>query len=226
MGLTICVGVAAQFREQGSDYMLEYTERQFELVNGLLESFGLPAHREPADLDAEQAVCFDMYGYVGLHYLRRVAAHLALGEGPPPPGDEEAARDPVLQDYYKLFDENFAQGEAAGMRFQHLIFHSDDRGYYVPVDFPEVLVADPSLGIEGDAVGSSHRLLEECLELAGALGLPDDLDSESDEVLEAAENQGGGGEGWRAYGVESYTCLVLIEACRASLATGAAVVFT
>ena len=225
MGLSISVGLGAQLREEGDEETLEYFERQFETINELLESFGLPPHREPHELNPDQILSIDLYGYSGLHYLRRVAAHLALKEELPPPGDEESAEDPVLADYYQLFDEHLAEGKAGAMRFQHLIVHSDAEGYYLPVDFPEVIHADPSLEVAGDMIGSSPRLLAECLELARALGLPDDLDPEADEVWEAAESQGEGEEKWQRYGIESHTCAALIHASRASVETGAALVF-
>lgn len=226
MGLSIFVGLGTTLKEEGEGESVERLEQDFEVINDLLESFGLPPHQEPYDLEAGQVVSFDMYGYSALHHLRRIAAHLALREELPPPGDTEAADDPILQEYYELFDESFAEGKAGGMYFQHLIIHSDAEGYYLPIEFEEVLVADPSLEIAGDTIGSAQRLLAECLELARALELPADLDPESEEVCDAAERQGEGGEGWRRYGVESHACLVLIHACRASVATGAAVVFT
>jgi hypothetical protein len=225
LGLSIFVGLGTTLSEEGDEAAVEQLEQEFEVINDLLESFGLPPHREPYELDAGQIVSFDLYGYSALHRLRRVAAHLARGEELPPPGDAEASHDPVLQEYYQLFDDNLLEGKAGGMRFQHLIMHSDAEGYYLPVEFDEVLIADPSLGIAGDTVGSSHRLLEECLELARALELPEDLEPESEAVWEAAGNQGGGAK-WQRYGVESHTCLALIAACRASVATGAALVFT
>lgn len=226
MGLSVFVGLGTVLREEGEREALEQLGQQFEVVNELLESFALPPHREPYELEARQVVSVDLYGYSGLHHLRRVAAHLALGEELPPPGDEEAADDPALQDYYELFDARLSEGKAGGMRFQHLIIHGDAEGYYLPTEFDEVIHADPSLEVAGGMLGSAHRLLEECLELARALELPDELDVESDEVWEAAENQGEGEAKWQRYGVESHTCLALIKACRASIATGAAVVFT
>jgi hypothetical protein len=225
VGLSISVGLGAEVREEGDDETLAYLEDQFEVINDLLESFGLPPHREPYELEADQTLSLALFGYSGLHYLRRVAAHLALGEELPTPGDEEAAGDPVLSEYYQLFDEQLAEGKAAAMRFQHLIIHSDAEGYYLPLDFPEVIHADPSLEVAGDTIGSAPRLLAECMELAAALELPDDLDPEADEVWEAAESQGEAEAKWQRYGIESHTCLALIRACRASVATGAAVVF-
>lgn len=223
MGLTICVGLSADIRESDPEYA-EYLERQLEAVNDILESFGLPAHQEPPVLEEEQTFECDMYGYSGLHRLRRVAAHLALRDKLPPPGDVEAADDPVLNDYHKIFDATFAQGKAAEMPFQHLIVHSDAEGYYLPVEFEEVLIPDASLEIAGGMIGSSHALLRECSELARALEIPEGLsvDDLLDEELEGREESE---LKWERYGVETYTCLALIRACETSIESGAAVVF-
>jgi hypothetical protein len=224
LGLTLCVGVPSEIREGDPEYVA-YFERQVEAINGVLESFGLPPHREPFDVEDERTFECDMPGYYGLHYLRRLAAHLALGKELPPPGDDGAASDPVLRDYYRIFDASFARGEAAGMPFQHLIVHGDAEGYYLPVEFEDVIIPDASLEIAGGMLGSSHALLRECRELARALELPEDLSLEDERVWQAVEHQGEGEGKWESYGVESYTCLVLIEACEASVETGAAVVF-
>lgn len=224
MGLALCVGVPSEIRESDPEYV-EYFEQQVEAINGVLEQFGLPPHHEPFELEDERTYECDMIGYSGLHYLRRLAAHLALGRELPPPGDDGAASDPVLADYYRIFDASFARGESSGIPFQHLIVHGDAEGYYLPVEFDDVLIPDASLEIAGGMLGSSHALLRECRELAQALGLPADLSLDDEAVARAAENQGEGEEKWERYGVETYTCLALIEACEASLETGAAVVF-
>ena len=224
VGLVICVGFAAVVDETDSEYQ-EYFEEQLEAINGILESYGLPAHEEPFDLEEERLFECEMVGYSGLHYLRRLAAHLALKGELPPPGDEDAAGDPVLADYYRIFDASFARGEAAGMPFQHLIVHGDAEGYYLPVEFADVIIPDPSSEIAGGMLGSSHALLRECRELAQELELPADLSLEDERIWQAVDNQGGGEAKWERYGVESYTCLALIKACEASVETGAAVVF-
>ena len=118
-----------------------------------------------------------------------------------------------------------AAGKASGMSFQHLIIHSDAEGYYLPVEFEDVLIADPSLEIAGGMIGSSHALLKECWELALMLELPPNLSVEDEEVWEAADSQGEGEAKWQRYGIESYTCLGLLQACEASIGTGAAIVF-
>ena len=224
MGLALCVGVPSEIRESDPEY-IEYFERQVEAINGVLEQFGLPLHREPFDVEDERTFECEMIGYSGLHYLRRLAAHLALGRELPPPGDDGAASDPVLNDYYRIFDASFARGESSGITFQHLIVHGDAEGYYLPVEFDDVIIPDASLEIAGGMLGSSHALLRECKELAQALELPEDLSPEDDAVWQAVESQGEGEAKWERYGVESYTCLALMKACETSVETGAAVVF-
>jgi hypothetical protein len=216
--------MAAGGDEADSEYR-EYFERQLEAVNEILESFDLPRHEEPPDLEEERTFECETFGDSGLHYLRRLAAHLALKGELPPPGDEDAADDAVLNDYYKIFDASFARGKAAGIPFQHLIVHGDAEGYYLPVEFEDVLIPDASLEIAGGMIGSSHALLRECRELAQALEIPEDLSPEDERVWEAADNQGEGETRWERYGVESFTCLCLLRACEASVETGAAVVF-
>jgi hypothetical protein len=160
-----------------------------------------------------------MYGYGGIHYLRRVGAHLALGMPIPLPGDKEAAKDPVLQrDYW----DGFIAGER--LKYQHLIIHSDAEGFYVPIDFEGALVV-PDIPLLGGMLGSTQQLRAECKELAGVLGVPAGMGPEADEIMNAIETQGQGREKWQQFAVETFTCLQLIAACEASLRTKAAIVF-
>ena len=224
MGLAICVGIPSEVRESDPEY-LEYFEGQVEAVNGVLDSFGLPEYREPFDIEDERTFECDMLGYSSLHYLRRLAAHLALSGELPPPGGDDAGSDTVLNDYYRIFDASFTQGKASGMPFQHLIVHSDAEGYYLPVEFDDVIIPDASLEIAGGMLGSSHALLGECRELARQLELPEGLSVDDEAVWRAVDDQGEGEAKWERYGIETYVCLALIRACEASIETGAAVVF-
>jgi hypothetical protein len=189
----------------------------------VLAENGLPTYEEPETASWEP-VSFDMYGYSGLHYLRRIAAHLAAGLPLPEPGDDGASEDPVQEAYYDAVTGKrklFRRSPRFDRRFDHLLVHSDAEGFYVPVEFDEVLFTDD---VPGTMLGSSQRLVRECEEVADALGVPRELDPESEELWNASANQGEG-EDWRRYGVESFTCVRLLAAARASAERGAAVTF-
>lgn len=196
-----------------------------------------------------------MYGYAGLHYLRRVAAHLGAGHLLPSPGNDAALRaDAVLAS---------VQQQRHLSRFEHLILHEDDQGFYLPTAFEQVLYPDPALGIDSRSLGSSAKLQSECLELAHALEIPDDLLNEGAALMQGIRSSGllmaegelartlhlppaaaqhyaplwagieAQAEGyvvpsmphWAQYGVESYSCLLLLAGAKKSLEVGAALMF-
>jgi hypothetical protein len=113
----------------------------------------------------------------------------------------------------------------SGSSFDHLLHHSDAEGFYLPIDFADVLYPSEELEIAGGMVGSSIRLLAECQCITQVLAIPAELDENSDELWEAAEAQGESDILWKRFGVESFSCVGLIYACRKSIETGAAVVF-
>ena len=129
---------------------------------------------------------------------------------------EEVTGDPLLKKVYAA-----PPGDPAGP-FDHLIYHSDCEGYYVPADFLRVIVDEKAVG---GYLGSSVRLLTETRRIAAALGLPEDLDPDSAEVLDACEAEIRASSGWQRYGLESHGCLRLIHAARHSIETGAAIAF-
>ncbi|MBC6462350.1 hypothetical protein [Actinomadura sp. HBU206391] len=227
MGLDVVVGVFGEFDE---DECAEFAE-DFAVVRRELSAAGLPSWQEPR-LDEDDVVLQDMLGYSGLHHLRRVAAHLAASGTVPAPVEENPADDPVLKAAYaggpahawtvkgEFVDRRGAA--AAEPTFDHLIQHSDCEGYYVPVDFAPVLISDDVLG---GYVGSSQRLLEECLRVAEALDLPIDLDPDSDEIRDLLDGRVEPTVEWQRHGIASLTCLQLIEAAWHSIDTGAAIAF-
>jgi hypothetical protein len=232
MGLALEVGHLAFLHEEDEEGH-EYYSEQFSAVNAALRANNLPVHNEPAELPGGETWGMDMLGYYGLHYLRRLAAHLAAGRQLPPPGNDDTPEDPVLQKYYTDLDKKpggflskvLGKPKFTQMRFEHLINHDDSQGFYIPINFERVIVPDPRLGVLGGLVGSSNRLLEECTSLAEALDLPTDLDPESETVMNASKEQGVGDSRWERYGIESHTCLGLIHACKRSIQYGAAIVF-
>jgi hypothetical protein len=229
MGLVVEVGFLERMLSDDEEGAVWFREELGKL-NPYLESCGLRAHTEPESCPIFSA---EMYGYSGLHYLRRVAAHLELRGKLPEPGTQDAAQDSVLVEYFALlekpslsvFSRLFARKPKA-RGFDHLIFHSDAEGFYLPQDFVEVLFPPPERKISGGMIGSSQRLAVETARLAKALELPLTLDPESDEVFAAVEAQGEGEARWQRYGVESFTCLQLHHAAQHSIAQGAALFFT
>lgn len=229
MGPAIEVGILADLSENDPE-AVEVFKEYFRTLNVFLASAGLPPHSEPRDCPIHSG---DMYGYSGLHYLRRIAAHLDGRGSLPPPGDQDAADDGVLEDYLlaagqepTYFERTFGKWLRRRRRsFDHLIVHSDAEGFYLPLDFPDVLFPPDGYNIPGCMIGSSVRLRDECERLAAALQLPLDLDPDSDEVFEATESQGEGPTLWQRYGIESFNCLRLHAAATHSIKTGAAIVF-
>src|SRR3569833_2181725 len=69
-------------------------------------------------------------------------------------------------------------------RFAHLIHHSDCEGYYVPVDFEQVLTDER---LPGGYLGSSMRLLTETRTNAAPNGMPEANAPATAEDYEAAE---------------------------------------
>ncbi|WP_335939146.1 hypothetical protein [Streptomyces sp. PTD5-9] len=57
-------------------------------------------------------------------------------------------------------------------------------------------------------------------------GFEQDLDPDSEEIVDAADAETPAPEGWQRYGVESYVCLQLLHAAKLSISTGAAIAFT
>lgn len=227
MGLDLSVGYLADLAENDEEGAA-VARRDFEVLNEFLRHEGLPPHHEPEN--APPFSC-QLWGYAGLHYLRRIAAHVAAGRPMPEPGREGAADDPILLARYagqpenkSLFRKFFGRANRS-LGFEHLIDHSDAEGYYLPRDFTKVLVASPEWKIPGCSIGSAPRLLAECERLATLLELPLDLDPESKEMWAAPDSQGKGDIKWKRYGVESFTCLRLYVAAKHSVATGAALIF-
>jgi len=233
MGLCLCVGFEADLKEHDPEGY-EDVRAEMAKVNQALRAEGLPEHHEPDAVSPDDFISFDMFGYSGLHYLRRIAAHISYTGKLPPPGDNDSTKDALLQQYYtESIQEKAPKGflalfkkaqKSKAFEFNHLLQHSDCEGYYLPVEFSSVIFPDPNLKIPGEMIGSAPSLLRECKRLAEALAIPHGIDPESDELWDAADSQGQG-DGWRRYGVESFSCVRLIHACEASIRSGAALVF-
>lgn len=212
MGLNMVVGVPAD----ADDEYAEMIRADLAVIHELLAEAEIGPWVEPESGEDEGGE-FEMWGYSGLHALRRLAVHLAENSRLPDPQEtQQAADDPLLKSVYARLPT-----DPPGP-FDHLVHHSDCEGYYVPVDFERVIVDEKA---PGGYVGSSVRLLAETRRLARVLELPEDLDPDSDEVYDACDADEPATEGWQRYGVESYTCLRLLQAAKLSTETRAAIAF-
>jgi hypothetical protein len=223
MGLSVSVGILAELTEDPQGYA--YYQRQFARLNQALVAAGQEPHQEPVAPGGRAPWECQMWSYSGLHYLRRIAAHLWAGQPLPPPGREEDIRDPIRDPFVdRALSLIYSPTHPAAA--EHLIVHSDSQGYYLPRPFPEVLYPADEFKVPGAMIGSAVRLQEECTQLAHILEIPAELDPEAAEVWECAEHQGyPSASRWREYGIETFTCRRLLHACEIALESGCAIVF-
>jgi hypothetical protein len=160
MGLAISVGILADVLENDPEDA-DWVREELEQVNLVLSERGLPAHVEPESLPSlNTRDAMDSFPYSFLHYLRRFYAHVkADSSWQPTPILEN--QDPIDDDpFYKEFEIDCNS---------HLLCHSDAEGYYVPIDFDEVIIDER---IPGEMLGSSVRLMDELIEVAPFLNIP------------------------------------------------------
>jgi hypothetical protein len=209
MGLAITVGILAELAENDPEGV-EHVGADFEIINDVHHRPGLPEHREPSTLPKlDDRTGIGSFPYSFLHHLRRFyAKRIAQSDRVPEPvaEGESPAHDPFLD-------------QVSSPR-HHLLWHSDCEGYYVPLDFPEVLEDD---GIAVAGIGSSVRLLDEFRLIAAPLGivLRDGRLSDADAASIAEEDENTGGPYW----IERLVWLALFEAARLSIEHRAAIHF-
>lgn len=184
---------------------------QLKTINEVLVDHGFSAHTEPEHLQPiSSAQPWSEIGYSSLHALRRVAAYRALDRhyvATPFPESARAADDPAI-------------AKVGAQTDSHLLCHSDAEGFYVPIDFPKVLIDER---IAGAYLGSSVRLAHELVLVAPALEIELDRDGrltpqEAQRLYALTEREDGLFReltGW----------LDLYEAARLSIAQKSAIVF-
>jgi hypothetical protein len=206
MGVCIGVGILADLAENDLESVDE-ERAHFDVINDVLRRHGLPEHHEPTSFPEP----LRQYGpggfpYSFLHYLRRFYARWIARRGlvPPPVREgERPADDPILE-------------EVASPK-HHLLWHSDCEGYYVPIDFPEVL---EDRRLTGLWLGSSVLLREELIGIAAPLGieLHDGQLREADARAIDEESESGG-----PYWIERLVWLTLFHAACLSIESKSAI---
>jgi hypothetical protein len=161
--------------------------------------------------------------YAVFHHLWRYAAHLEInGKSPKEPGTHPKDDPVYLQAIAKPHT-----------RFEHLLRHSDDEGFYYPIDFEKLLeisIEPPQGGFlkklfGGNAptggapisFGSAIQLQKELLEINEHLGVP-----VRDEVPSETYADGIHGDEW---GDEKWTWVVLYFMSKKAIEHGQIVVF-
>jgi hypothetical protein len=96
MGLALWIGYHWSSELDDDEARQAALQEEFAPVNATLCAARLPEHHEPME-PRDGAPWMQIIGsYSCIHYLRRVAAYLALGQGLPEPTLEDATDDPVL----------------------------------------------------------------------------------------------------------------------------------
>ncbi len=168
MGLGISIGDLAYCLEDDPEGA-EWIEEDFEALNECLKSNGLTEHTEPKVLPEIKMSCVTSFPYSFLHHLRRVYALNKLGK-------------PVIPISGKLTKEDDAIiAEVTARMDSHLLCHSDNEGYYVPIEFDDILIDE---NIAGSVVCSSQKLLTEILSIASFI----DIDTSYGEISADMEN--------------------------------------
>lgn len=208
MGLAITVGMLESVA--GDDEGVAYFRRSFDHLSRVLEAAGVSGYREPERVHVRMRPHVSSFPYSYIHYLRRAYARV-VADLPLTPVDEDGLD----------ADRDIIDDEAA-MLDSHLICHSDCEGYYVPLPLPDPLFLDEDAVSGGGMVGSSQGLLDELRRVAAPLGItlaPDGSlsDAEAERLYQVEDDQ--------PFHRELTVWLTLHEACLASIASGAAIVF-
>jgi len=239
VGLTIGVGWMARSAGEEDPEELASWRETFDALNAVLAEAGMAPHDEPLEVAGEHIVEHQMWGYRGLHTVRRLAAYIACEDRLPSPArrddpDDDALTERLTQAHMDwlngkqpTFRDRLFGRKVRPPRFGHLLLHSDCVGFYLPRDFDPVVFdgGNPPRLEVGGMIGSAPRLLIECIELAEMIGLPPDLDPEDPAMWEYADTPATVGETWQVYGTEAFGLARLISVCRASVASGGVVLF-
>ncbi|KAI9131706.1 hypothetical protein [Acaryochloris sp. CCMEE 5410] len=158
MGLAIGIGkLVTALKEGGSEY-LDVVNAHFTAINEVLLEQDLPTHREPDGFELPKPRCAVLsFPYFDLYCLRRFAAYV-LAASPRIPTPLKEKDRPWLD----------PQLEQMNTPQIHLLYHSYCTGYYLPIDFPNVIFDQRLLG---EMVGSTYHLMDELVRIAPYLDI-------------------------------------------------------
>lgn len=221
MGLDITVGLFIGKADSPEEEESRAEIRaDLDRINSLLQQQGFPLHKEPILKES----WVNSMRYSTIHYLRRVYAYArAFPDKSAPPYSES-------QRSQKRDSKVSRQVESLS---HHLLMHSDVSGYYVPVEFPEVIYDE---GVYGGYLGSSQRLLAELVYVAPYLGIrlhgqvlrkteEAKLEQRYEDLVQQLQQLNDDAEESRAPLYEIRAWYVLYQAARWSVRKRAAIIF-
>ncbi len=197
MGLAITSGEYAYFLEEDPEGA-EWLEEDLLKINLALKEKGFREHTEPKKIPETNMSCIEGFPYSFLHYLRRVYALNELGEKITPTNGEITEQDESIIE------------KVSGKLSSHLLCHSDAEGYYVPIEFNDVIFNSE---LPGEILGSRQKLFSEIIKIANLINIEviDNSISEitESELAEANENN--------PYYIERVVWFALYENCKNSI---------
>ena len=206
MGLDISVNVLARQRQDYPEYSNE-ENKDFAALNKLLLHYGLPLHQEPETLFSDTMRRHrSSFSYSKIHYLRRAVAY-QLNDETLTPAPKDPTKDKILsEEYYMLRS--------------HIICHADHEGYYLPIDFPDVLFDTDEIKVRGGMVGSSYEVRRELIAVAPSLSITLNDGQLGDEQAKLIAD-----EDEHEFEIERQVWLTLYETSAFSIEHGTAIVF-
>ena len=97
MGLALETGILSDLKTHDHEGFEMYRS-EFEKVYKVLRNENvLTSYAEPENLKESEIWSCSMYGYSGIHYLRRLAAHLWDNQDIIIPGNEDSSEDEILE---------------------------------------------------------------------------------------------------------------------------------
>jgi hypothetical protein len=210
MGLSIGIGLLDSVRSADAEAYAHH-KNAFARLSAFLAREGHTGYIEPEGVSYRLPPFTSSFPYSFLHYLRRAFAHVRAGatQVTPCPAGTDPAKDPRIDEELTLHMDS------------HLVCHSDCEGYYVPLDFRDVLYPPKADKIAGGIVGSSHALVRELARVAPAIGIEVGASGPTPAMLAALANEGQSVPLFR----ERMVWLALHVCATASVATGSAIVF-
>jgi len=159
---------------------------------------GQAKHTEPSEIPEIELRSIGSFPYSYLHYLRRVFALDKIGKAITPlSGDLKPEDDELIREAYQSLD-------------SHLLCHADDEGYYVPVEFNDVIFDE---AVPGGMLGSSQKLLSEIISIAQHIDVDvngQDISTTTKEALAKADES-------HQFSIERTVWFNLFENCKISL---------